>query len=212
MSIVPKHVLPGQGRRITAARSTPFHLAAVLGARNDFLARVTAFLEIDTADQFKIRHLGHKLVLRCLHQQRTPGADLVQQPFLFRCLAPGKRKCSPGKDQIALLGHANGESVSHRRNRKRRARSHQPKRGELPRRFPAPQAVLPPLLACIRKFCLGSKNEHREAFRDRCSEVAREPRTNPSPCGRRASSPAAAPWPNTSQQSAGLPASRRRHW
>ena len=40
-------------------------LAEVLAARNDLLARVTAFLEIDAAEHFEVDHLRNKLFLGC---------------------------------------------------------------------------------------------------------------------------------------------------
>jgi hypothetical protein len=58
-------------------------LAQVLGAGNDFLARVAAFVEADAANFLEIGHLRHEFFLGGQRDQREGGLNI--QPAPGRC-------------------------------------------------------------------------------------------------------------------------------
>jgi hypothetical protein len=82
-------------------------LAAVLRARDDFLAGIAAFLEVDAAEDLEVHHLRHELVLRRRGDERAAGADFLQVPgFLVSSTAQGgrvwARRCGGLEAQDAL--------------------------------------------------------------------------------------------------------------
>src|SRR4051812_26335395 len=64
-------------RRRGEAHHAPLHLAAVLRARDDLLARIAALLEVDAAQLLEIDHLRHEEVLRGSRDQGAPGLNLL---------------------------------------------------------------------------------------------------------------------------------------
>src|SRR6185295_5898628 len=92
------------------AHHAPLHLAAVLRARDDFLAGIAAFLEVDAAEGLEVHHLRHELVLRRRGDQRPPGLDLLQVPGFLVSSTPedGRiwaRRCDGLEAQDALFAH-----------------------------------------------------------------------------------------------------------
>ena len=61
----------------------PLDLAAVLRARDDFLAGIAALAEVDAAERLEVHHLRHELVLGRARDERPARADFLQRPLHF---------------------------------------------------------------------------------------------------------------------------------
>ena len=67
----------------------------VLGTRDDFLARIAAFLETDAAQQIPVGRLQHEVILCRRDDHRNAGADAEPAPILRRGLGSRRpRACS----------------------------------------------------------------------------------------------------------------------
>jgi hypothetical protein len=132
---------------------TALHAAAVLAARNDLLARITALLEVHATDHFQVHHLRHELLDRrgddarhgALHLEPLPGAE--RQGGQIGC-----RRAGPQRTCLAMrVGQPNQRAVAPPRRDDRGGRG----ADDTPQR---------PFRARVAQAAFGAQHEHAQAL------------------------------------------------
>ena len=179
--LAPEHLLCRRHGGIARQQEgAPLQLAQIVAARDDFLARVAALLEIDPADQLVVEHLRHELaggrghdrhharthfqLLPLRHVQRGQGAEHVLR-------LRGRADPQPAVDRRAAqaaVGQANhcGTVPVQLVPGLRRGVRTEP--GGCRR---TGQAEHGQLGAGIRQARLGAHHEHRQPLERRCQHV-----------------------------------------
>ena len=111
--------MPGRGGARALEQEHPaLDRAAVLAARDDFLARVAALLEVDAADQLEIEHLRHEPIDRRGLDPRDAAAHLEPAP-VGRVRRSGRRLPRRPRGARHPIGRFMPRTAPHRRSRQR---------------------------------------------------------------------------------------------
>ena len=168
---------------------TTLENAAVLGARNNFLAGITALFEIHPAHQLEVGHLRHKAVLRFRQDgddafaNRESVPDLGADWFCRRCRVSGKRvpqgnaALGQGHDFKARRRQADQPrtvAMNTRHACRRQRAKHRMDTGFQGIGVIAGNTEAYPARIGVFKFYLGAQHEHLQALLDRGLQSARQ--------------------------------------